>query len=113
MHVGGYVEAIEVVIASLVHRFFQSAKAVGLNMAAQVDRGHVGELDVECALGCPSTVVAVVLQSQFVGPNFHTLHVARIVAHTNHDGSHLAERRITHHADTIGGLLRVILGIDL
>ena len=53
------------------------------------------------------------MQAKFVGPHLDAARIARIVAHANHDGAHLAKRGVAHHADLVGGAVGVVFRIKL
>ena len=113
LHIGGHGIFVEIVIATLRYSLFQSAEAFGFDVAAEIDGRHVGELDIEGGLRGPTALVAELLESEFVGPNLHTLVGARIVAHTNHNGAHLAQGGITHDAHFVARTRGVVFAIEL
>ena len=82
-------------------------------MACGRDAAEVAELDVEVALGCPAAVVAELLQAQLVGPHLDALHRAAVVAHTDHNGLHLAQGGVAHDADAVAGVGVVVAGEEL
>ena len=82
-------------------------------MAREVHGGEVGKLEVERTACRPAAVVGKLLQAQFVGPYLNAARIARIVAHANHDGAHLAERGVAHHADLVGGAVGIVFRIKL
>ena len=93
----------------MAHGLFQSTESVRFEVSAQIHGCQIRELDIELALGCPSPLVGKVLQTEFVGPYFDTARSARVVAYTNHDGAHFAQRRIALNAHLVLGACRVIL----
>ena len=82
-------------------------------MPREVHGGEVGKLEVERTACRPAAVVGKLLQAQFVGPYLNAARIARIVAHANHDGAHLAERGVAHHADLVGGAVGIVFRIKL
>ena len=78
--------------AALAHGFLEAAEAFGLHVAREVDGGHIGQLEVELRTGRPAALVGELLEAELVGPDFHVLHGAGVVAHTDHDGAYFAER---------------------
>ena len=76
-------------------------------MALYVETAEVGKLYIERRLCRPASFVGEFLQTKLVGPHLNALHGAPVVANTDHDGLHLAERRITHHADAVAGMVAV------
>ena len=72
IYVCGDGELRKVVISTLTNRFFQSTKAIGFDVSAQIDSCQIRELNVELALCSPSPLIREILQAQFVCPYFHT-----------------------------------------
>ena len=89
---------VHVLLVAFAHFVFYASESGSFHVPGQVDGAEVGELDVQGALCCPSAVVAVFLQAKLVGPYFHRLGFAGIVAHAYHDGLHFSQGRVTHDA---------------
>ena len=81
-------------------------------MSRNIDVGQVRQLHIELTLCRPTAFVGKVLQAQFVRPHLDAAHTARVVAQTNHHGTHFAQRRITLHADLVLWALRVVFVVD-
>ena len=101
-----------VVGRTLCHALLQSAEACRAVFALHVDGAEVRELQVERALCSPTARVVEFLQSEFVHPDLTTLHLARVVAHTDDHCLHLAQRRITHHRDAVLRLVGVVRRVE-
>ena len=101
-----------VVGRTLSHAFLQSAEAGRGVLALHVDGAEVGELQIERALCSPTARVVELLQSKLIHPDLTTLHLSRVVAHTDDHSLHLSERRITHHRDAVLRLVGVVRRVD-
>ena len=55
----------------------------------------------------------MLFEAQLIDPNFTALHLTRIIAHTNHQGLHLAKRRIAHEGHLIARVIAVISHVRL
>ena len=104
---------IVVLVASFRHALLYATKTSGHHLALCRDRTDVGQLYVEVTLSRPTTFVGKLLQTQFIHPHLHTTVGTGMVANTNHNGFHLAQRRITYHSYAVAGLIGVITGIQL
>ena len=93
---------------TLRHAVLYASKTIGHVLAHGIDRTNIRELHVEGTLGSPSTLVVVFLQAQFVDPHLARLDFARNVAHTNHHGLDFAQRRVTHNAYFVVGMVFII-----
>ena len=109
---GGDAVGLVVVGGALRDTVFESAEAFAHVAALDVDASEVGHLYVEVALCCPTAGVVVFAQSQFVDPHLAALGLARLVAHADNHGLHLAERRVTHDADFVGGPLFAVGSVE-
>ena len=107
--IGGHRIGLVVVGGTLGHTLFQSAKAFGDDLTRHVDSTHIGELDVQVARRSPASLVDHLLQTQFVDPHLARLNRSRQVAHTNHHGLHLAQRRITHDGNAVVGIGGIVV----
>ena len=94
------------------HTVLQSTEALSDYLSRQIDGADIGQLYVECSRGSPATLVDHVDEAQLVDPHLAGLDGAGQVAHTNHHGLHLAERRVTHDADAVVLVVGVVVGIE-
>ena len=67
-------------------------------------------MHIECTGSGPAAIIADIHQAQLIDPYLTGLQAARYIAHTDHHGLHLAQRRITHDADAVVQIVRVIVG---
>ena len=77
--------------ASASHAIFQSTESLAGISTRGIHTTEVGELYVEVGIGSPSTFIIMLLESEFVDPDFTALDFARIVAHTYHDSLHFSQ----------------------
>ena len=107
-HLCGYGVVYGVLVAAVGHALLNATETGGLHLCRHIHATDVTELDVHVALGRPSAFVGEFLQTQFVGPYFHALDRASVVAHTHHDGLDLAQCGVTHDGDLVAGTTFVI-----
>ena len=72
---------------------------------------QVGQFYVEVALCCPSALVVEAEQAHFVHPNGSRFGGGCVVAHTNHHHLYLAQRGATHNANSVFGVILVVLAV--
>ena len=105
---GGYAIGTIVVGTSASHTVFQTSKSFADISSRSIDTTEIRQLYIEISIGSPSTLVVMFLEAEFVYPDFTTLDIARIIAHTNHHGLHLAKARITHNGQLIVRVLAIV-----
>ena len=98
----GHVILVVVVEAALAQTLVHRAKAVALVVVAHVDGGDVAQ--AQCGLGLrgPAALVVEVGHTQLVDPHHTTAIGTGVVAHTNQDHAHVAQRRVTQHRHAVG-----------
>ena len=101
-------EVLVVVLRACRHAIFQSAESLGEVFPGERHGAEVGELHIEIALGSPSSLVVVFLQSQLIHPHLARLDISGEVSHTDNHGLHLAERRVAHDAHLVGWIVFVV-----
>ena len=84
------------ILCAFAHRALQSAEAIAHIASLQIDGAEVGKLHVQIAIGCPATLLIIVFHAQLVHPHLAALAACRQIAHTDHNRSHLTQRRIAH-----------------
>ena len=109
---GGQRVGLVVVGGACCHTVLQSAEALGDDLSREVERADIRQLHVERSRCCPAATVDDVLQAQLVDPHLARLDAARQVAHTNHHRLDFAQCGVTHHADTVVGLVGVVVAIE-
>ena len=111
--VGGKAGVELVVGAALIHAFLETAEAIRLILAGNIDGAEVGQLHIEVALCGPSALIVIFLESELIDPHLARLGVGREVAHTDNHGLHLTERGVTHHADAVGRIVLIVGGEEV
>ena len=112
LHSGGQRVGLEIVSGACSHTVLQSTESLGNNFTREVHCADIRQLHVEGTRCCPTATIDDVLQAQLVDPHLTRLDASRQVAHTNHHGLDLAQRGVTHHADAVVGLVRIVVAIE-
>ena len=111
-YVGGDGIRLIVIGGTLHNTFLQTAEALRHHLSCGIDHTDVRQLHVERSRSCPAALVDRLHQAKLVDPHLTGLGASHQVAYTNHHGLHLAQRRITQHADLVIGMVGVIVGIQ-
>ena len=112
LQVGCHAVILVIIGRSLGHTLFQSAKTFTHIASLEIDRSEIRHLYIQVTLCRPTAFVVVFQQTKLIDPHLTRLHFARFVAHTNHHGLHLAQRRVTHHADFVVGFVGIVVRIN-
>ena len=112
LEVGCHAVILVIIGRPLGHTLFQSAKSFTHIAALEIDRSEIRHLNIQVTLCRPTAFVVVFQQAKFIHPHLTRLHFARFVAHTNHHGLHLTQRRVTHHADFVVGFVGIVARIN-
>ena len=100
---------VVVIQAALCQALIHCAEAVCLAMEAHVDSGNVAHAQCHAGLRSPATFVVKVSDSELIGPDNTILGRASVIAHTNHDDAHIAQRWITLDGDSVIGVVGILL----
>ena len=112
LHAGGQRVSLVVVLRTGSNTIFQTTKSFRDNLTRQVNRSHIGKLDVQGTRSSPSSMTDNIQQAQLVHPYLTRANGTIKVAHTYHHGLHLAQRRITHNAYLIIRMVWVVVRIE-
>ena len=112
LHAGGQRVSLVVVLRTGSNTIFQTTKTFRDNLTRQVNRSHIGELDVQGSRSSPSSMTDNIQQAQLVHPYLTRANGTIKVAHTYHHGLHLAQRGVTHNAYLIIRMVWVVVRIE-
>ena len=107
----GDIVLVVVVEPALGQTLVDTTETHGLDMAGHIERGNVGEAQIQIGLGGPTARLVKVGEPHLVHPNRDGLGGVGVVAHTNHHRAYIAQRGITHNGYLVLGLLGVIDGV--
>ena len=112
LHAGGQRVSLVVVLRTGSNTIFQTTKTFRDNLTRQVNRSHIGELDIQGSRSSPSSMTDNIQQAQLVHPYLTRANGTIKVAHTYHHGLHLAQRGVTHNAYLIIRMVWVVVRIE-
>ena len=107
-HARRQLEVALVVLRPGADTILKSAKSVGDIFSLHIDATHVGELDVEIAVGSPSATVVVFLETELIDPHLAALHITGEVADTDNHRLHLAKGGIAENGNLVVGVVGII-----
>ena len=80
-------------------------------MPRDIQRSNIRQTEIYICFGSPTTRLVKIGQTHFIHPNDYILSCIRIISHTDHHRTNIAQRRVPHDSHLILIFIGIITGI--